>query len=411
MDNKDNRKRILSGLRVLDFTDAMAGPFCARYLADCGCEVINIEKPEGKVARSLPYFKDGFCAEYIENHAGKKSLAMDLKAPGARELILKMAKVSDIVVENFRPGVMADFGLAYEDFKAVNPKIIMCAMSGWGATGPWAEHMGVDLLVQASRGSAIMGSPPGQRPNFAAFAVSDILAGVNGFGAICAALYKREVTGEGEYIDVAMADCVFYSLGNAVGTHSLSKGKHELRYMVGSHSPDLSPDGAYKGKDGYVTIFTRTELAFERLCELMGKPELAKDPRFKDNAARCKYNDELTPIIDEWVSSFDHVADVAALLQSWRMLSAPVQSVRQVIEEDEQTKARDMIRVIKHPVLGDFNFLNSPLKFRNSKAEVTDPPPVDVGQHTNAVMKSVLKLSDAEIKKLKEEKILFGPDK
>jgi CoA:oxalate CoA-transferase len=254
-----NKTKVLNGLRVLDFTDALSGPFCTRYLADCGCEVINIERPTGKIARFLPYQKDGYCAEFIENHCGKKIMAMDLKNKDAREIILKLAKISDIVVENFSPGVMASLGLDYAKLKQVNPKIIMCSISGWGQTGPYAGHIGVDLLVQASRGAAHMSSQEGERPRFAGFAVSDILAGLNGFGAICAALYRRAITGEGDYIDIGMGDCLLAALPNAFGTHILSKGEDELRYMVGSFSPDMSPNGAYKGRDGYLTIFVRTD--------------------------------------------------------------------------------------------------------------------------------------------------------
>ena len=147
-----NMDKLLDGIRVLDFTDALVGPYCTRYLADCGCEVINLEKPEGKVARFLPYLHKGLAAEFIINHCGKKSVAIDLKADGARELVLDLVKTSDVVVENFRPGVMAKLGLDYDTLKEANPAIIMCSISGWGQTGPYAELMGVDVIVQALRG-------------------------------------------------------------------------------------------------------------------------------------------------------------------------------------------------------------------------------------------------------------------
>jgi crotonobetainyl-CoA:carnitine CoA-transferase CaiB-like acyl-CoA transferase len=404
-------KRILSGIRVLDFTDALSGPFCARYLADCGCEVINIERPEGKVARYLPYFKDGHCAEYIENHCGKKSIAIDLKAQGARDLILKLAKVSDIILENYRPGVMAGFGLDFNAFKEVNSSIIMCSISGWGQTGPQAEMIGVDLLVQASRGIAQMSSKAGERPNFVGFAVSDILAGLNAFGAICAALYRRSATGEGEYIDIAMADCAFASLGNAFGTHILSHGEDELRYMVGSFSPSMSPNGAYKGRDGYLVVFARTDELWALLAKVMGKPELAIDPRFNTVENRVKHNEEVTKIMDTWVQQFEKVSDVAALLQSYHILASPVLSIAQVIEEDPQSKAREMIVEMDHPTLGSFKYLNTPLRFRNSRAGVEEPPPVAIGEHTEYVLRNLLKLKDEAIKKLRKERVVFGPEK
>jgi len=407
----NNSKRVLSGIRVLDFTDAMAGPFCARYLADCGCEVINIERPDGKIARYLPYSEKGYCAEYIQNHCGKKSLAMDLKAPGARDLIMKMAKVSDVVLENFRPGVMKDFGLSYDDFKEVNPSIIMCSISGWGQTGPEREFMGIDSVVQASRGLMYLSSGPEERPVFVSFAVSDILAGLNGFGAICAALFRRSMTGEGDYIDIGMGDCLLAALGNSIGAHILSNGKADFRYMQGSFSPDLSPAGVYKGKDGYIVIYARQDLGWQRIAELMGKPELGFDPRYATHADRIKNQKEVTKLIDDWVQTFDHVADVAALLQSYRIIAAPVLSVAHVVDEDAQTKARGMIVDMPHPDLGDFKYLNTPLRFTNSKAQVEEPPPVAIGEHTEIILHNVLGLKPDEITQLKKDKIVFGPEK
>lgn len=400
-------EKILSGLRVLDFTDALTGPYCTRYLTDCGCEVINLEKPGGKVAWSLPYVHNGYSADYMYNHCGKKSFAIDLKAEGARELVLKMAKSADIVVENFRPGVMASFGLDYKAFKEANPTIIMCSISAYGQNSPFAELMGVDIITQAHTGVVHMSSELGERPHFVAFPVSDILAGVTAFGAICAALYRRGQTGQGDYIDIAMFDCLLGALHNAVGAHILSKGKDEYRYM-GSFSPDFSPCGVYKGRDGYLALFLRTDLGWERLAELMEKPELATDPRLNTTENRVKHNDEVTAIIEAWLQKFDKVSDVVALLQSWRMLAGPVLSMGQVIDTDPQCEARELLKEIEHPVLGPMRFVNTPIHFQNSAAGVEEPPPVVAGQHTEEVLRQVLNLDDAEITKLKTAGIVFG---
>jgi crotonobetainyl-CoA:carnitine CoA-transferase CaiB-like acyl-CoA transferase len=405
---KNNNPRILEGLRVLDFTDALAGPYCTRYLADCGCEVINIERPEGKVARALPYLHKGLAAEYIINHCGKKSVAIDLKAEGAKELVLELVEVCDIVVENFRPGVMKSLGLDYQVLKSVNPSVIMCSISGWGQNGPYAELMGVDVIVQALRGIAHMGSSDGEPPRFVSFAVSDVLTSVNAFGAICAALYRRTKTGEGEYIDIALADCIFSTLGNAVGTHIFSEGKDEFKYMAGRYSPDISPCGAYKGRDGYLAIFCRTDIGWQRMTELMGKPELADDPRFNSPENRVAHNDEVTVYIEEWLSTFEQVSDVAALLQSYRILAGPVQSVAQVIEEDPQCVERNMMVDIEHADLGRFKSLNTPLRFANSSASVQEPPPVTVGEHSEEVLRQTLQFSEEQIDQLKSDKVLFG---
>jgi len=287
----------------------------------------------------------------------------------------------------------------------------MCSISGWGQTGPEREFIGIDSVVQASRGLMHLSSGPEERPMFVSFAVSDILAGLNGFGAICAALFRRSITGEGDYIDVGMGDCLLAALGNSVGAHILSKGEADFRYMQGSFSPDLSPAGAYKGKDGWIVIYARQDLGWQRITELMGKPELGSDTRYATHADRIKNEKEVTKLIDDWVQTFDHVSDVAALLQSYRIIAAPVLKLSHVVDKDAQTKARGMIVDLPHPALGDFKYLNTPLRFTNSKAQVEEPPPVAVGEHTDDVLRRVLKLDEKEIKQLKNNKIVFGPGK
>jgi crotonobetainyl-CoA:carnitine CoA-transferase CaiB-like acyl-CoA transferase len=393
-------KTILSGIRVLDFTDALAGPYCTTHLAACGCEVINIERPGGKVTRSLPPFYGEYSIDYMYNHCGKKSLMLDLKATGARELIQKLAKSSDVVVENFRPGVMADFGLDYAAFQQANPSIIMCSISAWGQDGPYAGLMGVDTITQAQSGLVHMSGAPGQRPNFVGFPVSDILAGVQAFGAICASLYHRSQTGEGECIDIAMYDCLISALYYAVGDHILSQGKQEYRYMEGCFSPNFSPCGAYQGRDGYLAIFARTDVAWARLAELMNQPELAADTRFKTVADRVRNNSEVTRIIEAWLQNYERISDAAAFLQSWRMLAGPVLSLGQVIDGDPQFKARNMLVEMEHPALGPVKFLKPPLRFKNAPAGFTGPPPLVPGQHNAYVLQDILNLSKEEIDKL-----------
>ena len=241
--------KVLSGIRILDFTDALAGPYCTRYMADCGAEVLNIERPGGKQARGIPYFHKGAGLDFLYNHCGKKSIGIDMKREGSRELILDMARVCDVVMENFRPGVMRDFKLAYEDFKKVNPSIIMCSISGWGQSGPRAEQMAADLSIQSVSGILDLTGDPNGRPSLVGFPVTDILAGLNAFGAICAALYRRTVTGKGDYIDIAMADCAINCLHQAVGMHTLTEGKVELR-RSGAFNNDMPSWGLAHQPDG-----------------------------------------------------------------------------------------------------------------------------------------------------------------
>jgi CoA:oxalate CoA-transferase len=398
--------KILNGVRVLDFTDALAGPYCTRYLADCGAEVINIEKPGGKMARGIPYFHKGVSVDFVYNHCGKKSLGIDMKKKSSRDLILKLAETCDVVMENFRPGVMKEFKLTYEDFKTVNPSIIMCSISGWGQEGPRAEQMAADLSIQSISGILDLTGDPKGRPSLVGFPVTDILAGLNAFGAICAALYRRAVSGEGDYIDIAMADCAINCLHQAVGAHTLTEGRVELK-RAGAFNNDMPSWGIFKGKDGFIAISAATKVGWDRLTELMGKPELATDPRFEDRIERLKNNDAVVEYVEEWLAGFDHVSDVAALLQSFRMQSVPVFSVAKVIDEDEQFKLRGMLKELEHPVLGKMKFLTSPLRYTNHSASADTPPTAVAGESTDEVLKGILNMEDDELNALKTEGIVF----
>jgi CoA:oxalate CoA-transferase len=376
--------KVLSGVRVLDFTDRLAGPFCTRYLADCGCDVINVEQPGGANSRTMPYLFDGQSTDYMYNRCGKRSIVIDLKKEGAHDLVMKLANVSDVVVENFRPGVMKGFGLDFNAFKEVNPSIIM---------------------TQAYSGILDLTGPPDRRPCFVGIPIADVLAGVNAFGAICAALYRRTRTGMGDYIDIALVDCVFATLRNEVGVHVLTQGKEKVRRHGSFHS-SLSPYGVYKGRDGYMVLSCYRPIGFERLAGLMGKPELVTDPRFDTMEKRVKNNRELTKLIEAWLKKFEKVRDAVAFLQSYRIMAAPVLSVTQIIEEDPQIKVREMLKEIEHRTLGPIKFLNTPLRFRDSEASVDGPPPTFAGEHTDAILSSILKLSDEEIKKLRAKGIV-----
>ena len=397
--------KVLSGVRVLDFTDRLAGPFCTRYLADCGCDIINIEQPGGANSRTMPYLFDGQSTDYMYNRCGKRSIVIDLKKEGSHNLLMKLAKISDVVVENFRPGVMKGFRLDYNAFREINPSIIMCSISGWGQSGPYSELMGADITTQAYSGILDLTGPPDRRPCFVGIPIADMLAGVNAFGAICAALYRRTRTGEGDYIDIALVDCVFATLRNEVGVHVLTQGKEKVRRHGSFHS-SLSPYGVYKGRDGYMVLSCYRPIGFERLAGLMGKPELVTDPRFDTMEKRVKNNRELTKLIEAWLKTFERVGDAVAFLQSYRIMAAPVLSVTQIIEEDPQIKVREMLKEIEHRTLGPVKFLNTPLRFRNSEASVDGPPPAFAGEHTDAILSGLLKLDGEEIKKLRAKGIV-----
>lgn len=401
------RPKILAGIRVLDFTDALSGPHCTRYLADCGAQVINIEKPGGKAVRSIPYFHKGVGSEFLFNNTGKQSLGVDMKAPGARDLILELARHCDVVVENFRPGVMREFGLTYDDFAQVNPAIVMCSISGWGQEGPRSQQMAADLSIQAISGILDLTGDPQGRPSLVGFPVTDILAGLNAFAGICAALYRRAMTGQGDYLDIAMADCAVNCLHTSIGMHTLSGGKDRLQ-RAGGFNAEMPSWGIFKGSDGYIAISAATNVGWERLTDLMGQPELASDERFATREARLQHHGEVVRLIEEWLATFDHVADVAEILQSLRIQSAPVNTAAQLVDHDEQFQLRGMLKELEHPTLGPVRFLTSPLRYRNARAEVETPPPVTPGEDTREVLREVLQLDAAAIEALEAKGVVYS---
>jgi CoA:oxalate CoA-transferase len=400
--------KILSGIRVLDFTDRLAGPYCTRYLADCGCEVINIEPPGGADSRGMPFFFDGQSTDFMYPHCGKKSFNVNLKAPGARELIMDLAKVSDVVVENFRPGVMKKFGLDYPAFEKVNPGIVMCSISGFGQEGPYAQWMAADIAAQAASGYLDATTATGDRPKISGMGLGDILAGLTAFGAINAALYRRTITGKGDYIDISLMDCLFGTLYNQVGKCALSEeeGEVDLSFLA-SH---LSPRAAYKGRDGYMILSAYKNEGFELLAELMEKPELANDPRFNSVENRVAHDEALTVIIDEWLqTTFTEVNDAAALLQSYRIMASPVLPVSKVIKHP-QTEVREMLKEVKHRTLGPVKYINIPIRFQHSKAFVEEPPAAYAGEHNDYVLGQILGLNREAIEELKGGGIVCGAE-
>jgi CoA:oxalate CoA-transferase len=402
-------EKVLQGIKVLDFTWALAGPWATRLLADCGARVIKVEPLGGVINRTFPPIKQGQSAWFMYTNWGKKSICIDLKQDEGKELALELGKVSDVVVENFRPGVMKELGLDYTAFQKVNPAIIMCSISGFGQYGPLSQQMCADTSAQAYSGLLDLTGEPDQTPVFFGTSIGDTSAGTYSFGAICAALYKRTLTGEGAYIDIALVDCLFSQHEFAVGYEVLTNGQQHSR-RAGHHHQALSPLGVHKGRDGYIIINCFRDEGWSRLAEIMGKPELAKDPRFDTGEHRAKNRKEITIEIEEWLQNFESVKDVAALLQSYRILATPVMTVQELME-DPQIQAREMLVEFSHPILGRIKALNSPFRFTPPAACINGLPPITAGQHTVEILSNVLNFNSEKIKYLLERKIVSGEDR
>ena len=398
------KKKIYQGISILDFSRVLAGPYCTRMFADMGAEVIKVEQPvTGDDARGFPYvISPGNTGYYFQQNCGKKSISLDMRKKEAIEILIKLVRMSDIVVENFRPGVMARYKLDYQNLKRVKKDIIMCSISAFGQTGPYSPFVGNDLTTQAMSGLMDMTGQPDGPPTNVGAAIADTIAGTHAFGAISSALYQREKTGLGEYIDISMLDCMFAQYEIAVQTLILSKGRIKPR-RAGVHHATVAPLGTYQAADGWVIVGVFNDGVWKRLVEAMGRPELAGDPRFQGNSARGQNRETVIGIVQEWVKNMP-VKEAVEILQKAQVLTAPVLSVAEVAEHP-QIKAREMLVEVEHEGVGMVEIINSPIKFTNAQARVSGKAPL-LGEHNGDVLE-LLGYSKDAISVLKKDGVIY----
>ena len=379
----------LYGVRVLDFTRALAGPFCTRLLCDLGAEVIKVEPPPGDQSRDFMYVtEEGISGYFMQHNVGKKGLCLDLRIPSGKALARKLADLSDVIVENYRPGVMSRLGLGFDALSRTNPGVILCSISGYGQTGSYVNRPAADHTAQAMSGVAHLNGNADGRPRLVGTAVGDTVGGAHAFGAICAALYRRSVTGKGEHIDLSLVDSLIWQNEWAF-EYLLISGANEL---PNKSRPVVNVHGIYKASDGYVTLAAVTQEGWENLTRVMAKPELASDPRFltpRDRELRWR---EVDAIIEEWVLTFPSAkAAVHAFTDAGGVVGSEVLSVQEVLL-DPRTEERGLLVDIEDPVLGPVKVLNSPFKFSGSASGARDHAPL-LGEHSVPVLRDLLGLS------------------
>jgi len=402
--SNQQKKKIYSGIRILDFSRVLTGPYCTRLFADMGAEVIKVEQPvTGDDARGFPYvISPGNTGYYLQQNCGKKSISLDMRKKEAIEILKKLVLISDVVVENFRPGVMAKYKLDYENLKAIKKDIIMCSISAFGQTGPLSPFVGNDLTTQAMSGLMDMTGEPDGPPSNAGAAIADTIAGTHAFGAIASALYQRERTGLGEYIDISMLDCMFAQFEIAVQSFILSKGQVQP-HRAGVHHPTVVPLGTYHAADGWVIVGVFNDNVWKRMVEAMGRPELAEDRRFMGNSARVQNKETVIGIVQEWVKNMP-VKDAVQILQKAQVLTAPVQSVAEVANHP-QIRAREMLVKVEHEGVGPVEIINIPIKFTNTAACVSGKAAA-LGEHNQEILKLLGYSSDA-IKGLQRDGVIY----
>src|SRR5690606_10663734 len=394
----------LSHIRVLDLSRVLAGPLATQFLADMGAEVIKIERPRsGDDTRAWgPPFaveptenNPGISAYFACCNRGKQSVTVDITHPKGQELIRKLAAKSDVVIENFKVGGLAKYGLDYQSLKQINPRIIYCSITGFGQTGPYAARAGYDFLVQAMGGlMSITGEPddvPGGGPVKVGVAISDQMAGMFALSAILTALLKRERTGEGEYIDVALLDSTVASLINQASTYLVSG---IVPQRMGNAHPTVVPYQAFRTADGHIILAIGNDGQFQRFCAVAGLDGLANDERYRTNSARIINRNTLIPKIAEAIRQRT-TADWVSLLESQAVPCGPIDTLDQVFA-DPQVQARGMRRVMEHEKAGPLPVTANPVRMASHDTTADKAPPM-LGENTDEVLTRLLDLSPNDI--------------
>jgi crotonobetainyl-CoA:carnitine CoA-transferase CaiB-like acyl-CoA transferase len=391
----------LQGVRVLDFTRVLAGPAAALALADLGAEVWKVEPPgTGDDTRLFPPFRDDVSHYFLSVNRGKKSIVIDLKTEAGVALAKDLAAKCDILIENYRPGVMDRLGLGYDALSAINPRLIYCAISGFGMTGPLRDRPSFDIVLQAMSGALSVNGEMGGAPTKLGIPLGDLVGGVNGPIGILAALYERSVTGRGRLIDVSLLDGMFGMLGYLA---QLAFFTGQDPKPQGSQHPNLVPYGTFPARDGSIIIACLTNNFWARICDALGMPQFIKDPRF-DTLERRRDNRNQ---VNELIATFTRqktVQELVELLAEHEVPHAPILGIQEALSQP-QAVVREMVVETEHEVLGKIPIVNRPIKFPGVAQPVPTAPPM-LGQHTDEILRGGLGLTSEQIDQLRSAKVV-----
>jgi crotonobetainyl-CoA:carnitine CoA-transferase CaiB-like acyl-CoA transferase len=399
--------RPLEGIRVVDYSHFLAGPFLSRCLAAMGAEVIKVERPKaGDAGRAHAYFKDGQSGYYIQQNMGKRGLCVNLKDPRGLALMHKLTDTADVFVENYRPGTLEKLGLGYAALARRNPRLVYCSVSAYGHTGPDSAQAGFGLIAEAKSGAMAILGVPGEPPPLFRVALADMYTGIHGVAAVCAALFGRVKSGRGQHIDMALYDCMVSMHEYAVQCYTLSDGR-EIPVQTGHDLPDSTLYGVFAGRDGNFVIAAQVDDAWKRLAKLVGGDALAGDARFHTPAGRNAHRETILPIVRAWAIAQPSVAACLALLESVGVPCAKVQRIDEVLA-DPQIVARGMIVEQEHPVLGRIRMPNLPFRFSECDTSPRSTAPL-LGQH-NRTIAADLGYSSADIDAMVRDGVLYAEE-
>ncbi len=372
----------LEGVRVLDFTQFLAGPYCTMVLGDLGAEVIKVERPRvGEVYRTYgPKFIKGESSSFLSVNRNKKSIVIDLKDARGIEIVKRLVAETDVLVENFKSGTMDRLGLGYEELKQINPALIYCSISGFGSTGPYRDRGGFDLIVQGMSGLMSMTGEADGPPVKVGTPISDMGGAAFGTIGILAALIERAKSGKGQYIDASLLDASLAWTTLPIGNY-LADG--EIPGRLGSASPQNAPYQAFATSNGHLTIGTGNQRLWETLCKIMGLEELIHDERFPDNAARVRNQKELAALLEEKFKerTTEYWIEV---LNDAGIPTGPIYNMEEALN-DPHVRARGVLWEVDHPRAGKVTVMGLPIKFSAASGDAPQAPPL-LGEHTKAVL-------------------------
>ncbi len=387
----------LEGIKVVDLSRVLAGPYCTMLLGDMGAEIVKIEQPgKGDDTRTYgPPFINDESAYFLSVNRNKRSLTLNLKDERGKKILADLLRSADVLVENFRPGKLADLGFGYEIVKQLNPQIVYCSISGYGHTGPSASLPGYDLIIQGEGGIASLTGEADGPPMKVGTSQADIIAGMYAFQGILLALLARQSTGRGQMVDIGMLDCQISLLTYQAGIY-FSTGESPQR--LGNRHPTIVPYETFQCRDGYVNLACGNDSMWRRYCALVGLEPLADDPRFRTNTERVRNRDELLEVLNPLMLE-KNAQDWVELLRPNGVPCARIQSVDEACEHP-QTRAREMVVEVEHPRAGSIRLTGVPAKLSETPGGVREAPPM-LGQHTAQILEEWLSIGDEALATLR----------
>ena len=376
----------LKNLLVLDLTRVLVGPYCTMMLSDLGARVIKVEAPEvGDDSRKFGPFIENYSAYFMSLNRGKESIALNLKNSNDKKIFDKILAKADILVENFKPGTLEKWGYGWKDVNKKYPKLIYASASGFGQTGPLKELPAYDMVVQGMGGLMSVTGQPDSEPTRVGTSIGDITAGLFTTIGINAALYDRQKTGKGMFIDVSMLDCQIAILENAIARYL---SKNEIPKPMGSRHPSIAPFEAFKTKDSHIIIAAGNDKLFEKLCNVLNMPEISSDSKFSNNSSRAQNMDELKKILENKLL-VNNTKDWVIKMEKEKIPCGPIFNIKEAVE-NPQIESRNMVVKAYHKVIGDFKLAGNPIKMSSYKDEKERGDIPDLDEHREKILKEFI---------------------